>query len=93
MASMEKRYIKMNFVFDTVISKAKVSSNKTYGSMLGIVKVHVYTRPAPYNDVSRIEVFDYDNNRIDLKTLNSFEQENLLQEANAEIKHRKNSIK
>ncbi len=67
--------------FSTVISRAKTSNNNTYGKNLQLVKVYVYTRPFPYNDVDRIEVFDSDDNQIELKELNRFEQENLIDEA------------
>ncbi len=66
---------------------AILSNGDTWGTQLKEVKVEVTMRPAPYNDVDSIKLFDCKTNKeILLNQLNDFEQANLIECARGEIK-------
>jgi hypothetical protein len=76
------------FTFATVLSGSKISCNETYGEDLRQVRVNAHIRQFPYKGVDRIEVYDAVTGKlIPLDSLNKFEQENLIDEANAELRY------
>lgn len=66
---------------------APISNGNTWGTQLKNLRVEVVVRPAPFNDVDSVRLFELNSNReIPLSQLNEFEQANIIENARAEIK-------